>query len=159
MLPSTRPGRCHVAPARSVKGQEEPSPARRLSGREGWFAEFHTARLTWPVGGTEELFICSSERIVTSTGGVRRQLANSGGQIFAGIPRGAMRSPRRPAHMNGAKNAHAVRWREIRPTPVAYNQEMRHNASAGPPLQWRLAVLRCLSIAEVLAAFDTAAPL
>jgi hypothetical protein len=43
--------------------------------------------------------------------------------------------------------------------PVAYNPEMRHKASAGPPLQWRLAVLRCLSIAEVLAAFDTAAPL
>jgi hypothetical protein len=36
---------------------------------------------------------------------------------------------------------------------------MRHKASAGPLLQWRLTVLRWLSIAEVLAAFDTAAPL
>ena len=63
-------------------GQEEAFAARRLSGREGWFAEFHTARLTWPVRSTEELFICSSERIVTCTDGVRRQLANSGGQIF-----------------------------------------------------------------------------
>ena len=70
-----------------------------------------------------------------------------------------MRSPRRPAHTSGAKNAHAVRWREITSTPVAYNPEMRHKASAEPPLQWRLAVLRWLSIAEVLAAFDTAAPL
>jgi hypothetical protein len=59
----------------------------------------------------------------------------------------------------GQKNARAVRWREITPTLVAYNPGMRHKASAEPPLQWRLAVLRRLSMAEVLAAFDTAAPL
>jgi hypothetical protein len=58
------------------------------------------------------------------------------------VPCATLAAPRIRA---GQKNAHPVRWREIRPTPVAYNPEMRHKASAGPPLQWRLAVLRWLS--------------
>jgi hypothetical protein len=64
--------------------------------------------------------------------------------------------PSQPRAHERGKNAHAVRWREITPTLVAYNPEMRHKASAGPPLQWRLAVLLWLSIAEVQAAFGGA---
>lgn len=132
--------------------------ARTLSDRVGWFAKFQTARLTWPVRSTEELFICSSERIVTCTHGVQGNMRISADKFLPGFRAVTCAAFAARAHER-AKNAHAVRWREITSTLVAYNPAMRHKASAGPPLQWRLAVLRWLSIAEVLTAFDTAAPL
>jgi hypothetical protein len=143
---STRPRLSSVAPARSVKGQEEPFPARRLSGREG---SRGAPPSRW-----------NAPRASVEAAQADQQRARSGvrlGDIPDAAPRSGLGRHAKPSLILRSDSQRNVSRAELHPLPVAgrdRSREMQRGTSASclsevGGLPWRFVAWRAGSSAEM----------